>query len=57
MKANPIVIGNVLHTTTPKYRVIALDARTGQLLWRFDPYEDNFAGAPELDNANRGVTY
>ena len=56
MEANPIIIDNVLYTTTPKYRVIALDAGTGRLLWRFDPYGDNFAGAPELDNANRGVS-
>lgn len=57
MEANPIIIGKVLYTTTPKYRVIALDAATGKLLWRFDPHGDDFTGAPELDNANRGVSY
>ena len=31
----------VLYATTPKVNVIALDAATGKLLWRFDPNRDN----------------
>jgi quinoprotein glucose dehydrogenase len=37
MQANPIVVDGVLYATTPKLRVIALDAETGRELWRFDP--------------------
>lgn len=37
MQSNPIVIDGVLYATTPKLRVIALDAATGRELWTFDP--------------------
>ena len=37
MQANPVVIGGVLYATTPKLQVFALDAATGEQLWRFDP--------------------
>lgn len=37
MQANPIVVDGVLYATTPKVQVVALDASTGTLRWRFDP--------------------
>jgi quinoprotein glucose dehydrogenase len=37
MQSNPIVIDGVLYATTPRLRVIALDAATGKQLWSFDP--------------------
>jgi quinoprotein glucose dehydrogenase len=37
MQSNPIVVDGVLYATTPKLRVIALDAATGRELWSFDP--------------------
>jgi quinoprotein glucose dehydrogenase len=37
MQANPIVVDGVLYTTTPKLRVIALDAATGRLIWSYHP--------------------
>ena len=37
MQSNPIVIDGVLYATTPKLRVVALDATTGRELWSFDP--------------------
>src|SRR5215216_407340 len=37
MQSNPIVVDGVLYATTPKLRVIALDAATGKELWTFDP--------------------
>ena len=40
MQSNPIVIDGVLYATTPKLRVIALDAATGRELWTFDPNAD-----------------
>lgn len=53
MQCNPIVVDGVLYATSPKLRVIALDAATGRLLWRFDP----FGGGPPVGRRNRGVTY
>ncbi len=54
MQCNPLVIGGVLYATTPKVNVIALDAATGRLLWRFDPHE----GRKVLGKMrNRGVAY
>lgn len=37
MQSNPIVIDGVLYATTPKLRVIALDAASGREIWSFDP--------------------
>src|SRR5579872_5552078 len=54
MQCNPIVIDGVLYATTPKLRVIALDAATGKLRWSFDPNE----GRKTVGKSrNRGVTY
>jgi quinoprotein glucose dehydrogenase len=53
MQANPIVLGGVLYATTPKLRVIALDAATGRELWSFDAN----AGRPATSRfRHRGVT-
>jgi quinoprotein glucose dehydrogenase len=37
MQSNPIVVDGLLYATTPKMRVIALDAVTGREVWSFDP--------------------
>ena len=37
MQSNPIVVDGVLYATTPKMRVIALDAGTGREIWSFNP--------------------
>src|ERR1700674_835921 len=54
MECNPIIVNGLLFATTPKLRVIALDAATGKLRWSFDPNE----GA-KITHAirNRGITY
>jgi quinoprotein glucose dehydrogenase len=36
LQTNPIVVDGVLFTTTPKHRVVALDAATGSVRWTFD---------------------
>ena len=36
IEANPIIVGKVLYATTPRRSVIALDAATGKLIWRFE---------------------
>jgi quinoprotein glucose dehydrogenase len=54
MQCNPLVVDGVLYATTPKVNLVALDAATGALLWRFEPPE----GKPVLGKRrNRGVTY
>ncbi len=54
MQCNPIVIDGVLYATTPKLRVIALDAATGKLLWSFDPNEGKKVVGK---SRNRGLVY
>jgi quinoprotein glucose dehydrogenase len=53
MQSNPIVVDGVLYATTPKLRVIALDAQTGRELWSFDP---NQGGGAQRRYRHRGVT-
>ncbi len=49
-QTQPIMVNGVLFGLTPKHRVIALDAATGKLLWKFD---SGVAGR----GANRSVVY
>jgi quinoprotein glucose dehydrogenase len=35
-EASPIIVGKVLYATTPRRGVVALDAATGKLIWKFD---------------------
>ncbi|HKY04955.1 MAG TPA: PQQ-binding-like beta-propeller repeat protein, partial [Blastocatellia bacterium] len=54
LQCNPIVINGVLYATTPKVNAIALNAATGELIWRFDPHE----GRKVIGKMrNRGITY
>jgi quinoprotein glucose dehydrogenase len=36
LQTNPLIIGHVLYAYTPSQQVIALDATSGKLLWKFD---------------------
>ncbi|PYP16601.1 MAG: pyrrolo-quinoline quinone [Gemmatimonadetes bacterium] len=38
LEVNPIVVHGVLYATTASLNVVALNAATGELVWRFDPY-------------------
>src|SRR5579871_5567026 len=53
MQSNPIVVDGLLYVTTPKLRVIALDAETGREIWSFDP---NQGSQPQRRYRHRGVT-
>ncbi len=54
MQCNPLIVKGMLYATSPKLRVFALDAATGQQRWSFDPHE----GRKALGKfRNRGVTY
>ena len=50
LETNPIIVGNVLYALSPSHKVIALDAATGKLIWKFDP------GVPGR-TAGRAVSY
>ena len=54
MQCNPIVIGDTLYGTTPKMRLVALDAATGKPRWVFDPSKaDQSVGLARI----RGVAH
>jgi quinoprotein glucose dehydrogenase len=55
IQCNPLIIDGVLYGTTPKLKLVALDAVNGHELWRYDP----FANRPRLDTlgVSRGVVY
>lgn len=37
MQTNPVIIDGIMYATTPRLKVLALDATSGEELWRFDP--------------------
>ena len=51
MQSNPVVVDGVLYATTPKLRVVAVDAKTGRELWAFDPAK----GQAQRRYRHRGV--
>ncbi len=53
MQCNPIVVDGVLYATSPKLRVFALNAATGEPIWSFDPNQDGVA----VQRRNRGLVY
>jgi PQQ-dependent dehydrogenase (methanol/ethanol family) len=57
-EATPIVVDDVVYATGPYSYVFALDARTGELLWQWDPgIPEEDQGGPSVccGNVNRGV--
>src|SRR5450755_1081688 len=53
MQSNPIIVDGILYATTPKLRVVALNAETGVEIWNFDP---NNGQQVTRHVRNRGVT-
>lgn len=56
MQCNPIVVDGLLYATSPKMRVFALNAATGEEVWSYSPQDEN--GNP-LDGRyrNRGLMH
>ena len=50
IETNPLIVKRVLYAYTPSEKVIALDAATGKLLWKFD-------SGIEAEHWARGLTY
>ena len=56
LEATPIVVDKIMYTTSTWSRVIALNAVTGQVLWKYDPQVPKFwAKRLCCDVVNRGV--
>lgn len=56
MESNPIVIDGVMYLSGPWGVAYALDARTGRLLWRYDPQADGqYARSACCDVVSRGL--
>ena len=56
IQANPIIVNGVLYSTTPGIKAIALNAATGEELWKFDPFPDSDSlNRPQT--RHRGVVY
>jgi quinoprotein glucose dehydrogenase len=53
IECNPIIIKGVLYGTTPLMSVVALNAVTGEKIWRFNPYKPGASGG----GVNRGIAY
>lgn len=58
VEATPLVVDGVMYVSGPWSVVMALDARTGRVLWRYDPEIDGaYARRGCCDVVNRGVAY
>lgn len=56
LEATPIVVDGVMYVTSTWSRVSALNAKTGELLWAYDPeVPRSWAGRVCCDVVNRGV--
>ncbi len=55
IQCNPLVIDGVLYGTTPKLKLFALDATTGEELWTFNPFAEAFKQFGM--GVNRGLVY
>ena len=54
MECNPLVLDGVIYATTPRLRVVALDAATGKMLWDFDAHKSETLKGKKR---SRGLTY
>lgn len=52
IECNPIIVDGIAFITTPRLHVAALNAATGEMKWRFDPWNGQRRGG-----LNRGVAY
>lgn len=52
IQCNPIVMDGVIYLTSAALKVIALNAAEGDMIWKFDPFNDGKA-----TGVNRGLTY
>lgn len=51
-ECNPIIVDDIMYTTSAKHWAYAINAQTGEQLWAFDPFDGAEGGG-----VSRGVTY
>ncbi|HKU43352.1 MAG TPA: PQQ-binding-like beta-propeller repeat protein, partial [Polyangiales bacterium] len=55
-EATPLIIDGVMYTTSAWSKVQAIDAKTGKLIWQYDPFVPGSTGVRACcDVVNRGV--
>ncbi len=59
IQCNPIIIDGIMYATSPRLKLLAVDASTGKEKWVFNPQDSNQnrSFADFIMNNNRGVTY
>ncbi|MGZ3811948.1 MAG: outer membrane protein assembly factor BamB family protein [Mucilaginibacter sp.] len=58
IQCNPIIVNGILYATTPRLKLIALNAATGAQKWVFNPAGNTNTSPQSFGmNNNRGVTY
>ena len=53
IQCNPIIVDGIMFGSTPKLKIIALNASNGEKIWQFDPAVSTSFSM----NVNRGVTF
>ncbi len=53
-ECNPLVVNGVVYATTPRLRVVALDGKSGRMIWSFDSRPGETVRTKQR---NRGLTY
>ena len=53
IQCQPITINGIMYGTSPKLKLFALDAATGEELWKFDPSATQIG----YNSSNRGLNY
>jgi len=56
-EGTPLMVGDVLYTSTSLSQVAAIDAATGRTRWVFDPGDWKLGRPPNLGWVHRGVAY
>ncbi len=54
MQCNPLIIDGVMYATTPRLRVVALNAATGKLIWDYDAHRGQRVTGKQR---NRGLVF
>ncbi|MFD2101500.1 PQQ-binding-like beta-propeller repeat protein [Flagellimonas iocasae] len=57
IQCNPLVIDGILYATTASLKVVALDAATGEEIWKYDPASNGKGTKMGIGGTSRGITY
>jgi len=42
IQCNPLIIDGIMYATSPKLKLMAIDAKSGEHVWIFDPFDGNY---------------